>query len=160
MARLSPRQVEEYLDSHSEEWEAIVPLSGETFDPTSLVEVDYEPLDAVPDLGTAADEGMPLVHDDVLDGADKRRRVASVNRRWDNQVAVLLGDFLYARAFARSTRLSSRLCSQLLSVTTQRICAGEIDEAGSRMRLNKPDQGQDTLILVEHIAADDQVEQS
>ena len=35
-----------------------------------------------------------LVHDDVLDSAEKRRRVASVNRRWDNQIAVLLGDFL------------------------------------------------------------------
>ena len=73
-----------------------------------------------------------LVHDDVLDGSEVRRRVASVNQRWDNQVAVLLGDYLYARAFGLSTRLASRMCSQLLSVTTQRICAGEIDEAGQR----------------------------
>jgi len=73
-----------------------------------------------------------LVHDDVLDGAKVRRRVASVNERWDNQVAVLLGDFLYARAFGMSTRLSSRLCSRLLARTTQQICTGEIDEAASR----------------------------
>jgi octaprenyl-diphosphate synthase len=73
-----------------------------------------------------------LVHDDVLDGASVRRRVASVNQRWDNQVAVLLGDFLYARAFSLSTELSSRLCSQLLSRTTQKICVGEIDQAASR----------------------------
>jgi octaprenyl-diphosphate synthase len=39
-----------------------------------------------------------LVHDDVLDGSTMRRRVACVNERWDNQIAVLLGDFLYARA--------------------------------------------------------------
>lgn len=73
-----------------------------------------------------------LVHDDVLDGARTRRRVASVNVRWDNQTAVLLGDFLYARAFALSTDLSSRLASRLLSETTRRICVGEIEQSTNR----------------------------
>jgi octaprenyl-diphosphate synthase len=73
-----------------------------------------------------------LVHDDILDGAKVRRRVACVNERWDNQRAVLLGDFLYARAFALSTDLSSRLASRLLAETTRRICVGEIDQAASR----------------------------
>jgi len=73
-----------------------------------------------------------LVHDDILDGARVRRRVACVNERWDNQVAVLLGDFLYARAFALSTTLSSRLCSRLLAETTRRICVGEIEQATRR----------------------------
>ena len=73
-----------------------------------------------------------LVHDDILDGAQVRRRVACINQRWDNQVAVLLGDFLYARAFALSTTLSSRLCSRLLSETTRRICVGEIEQATRR----------------------------
>jgi octaprenyl-diphosphate synthase len=79
-----------------------------------------------------------LVHDDVLDGAEKRRRVASVNRRWDNQVAVLLGDFLYARAFHLSTTLTSRLASQLLAITTQEICAGEIEQAAGRFDFDMP----------------------
>ncbi|MEE8467325.1 MAG: polyprenyl synthetase family protein [Planctomycetota bacterium] len=73
-----------------------------------------------------------LVHDDVLDEAAVRRRVASVNQRWDNQVAVLLGDFLYARAFHLSTTLSSRIASQVLSIATQKICAGEIEQAAHR----------------------------
>ncbi|MCB9916396.1 MAG: polyprenyl synthetase family protein [Planctomycetes bacterium] len=73
-----------------------------------------------------------LVHDDVLDGAKVRRRVACVNERWDNQIAVLLGDFLYARAFGLSTRLSSRLASRLLAETTHRLCVGEIDQASRR----------------------------
>jgi octaprenyl-diphosphate synthase len=68
----------------------------------------------------------------VLDGARVRRRVACVNERWDNQVAVLLGDFLYARAFALSTDLSSRLCSRLLAETTRRICVGEIEQSTRR----------------------------
>ncbi len=73
-----------------------------------------------------------LVHDDILDGAEVRRRVACVNQRWDNQVAVLLGDFLYARAFALSTDLSSRLCSRLLAETTRRLCVGEIEQSTRR----------------------------
>jgi octaprenyl-diphosphate synthase len=73
-----------------------------------------------------------LVHDDILDGAQVRRRVACVNQRWNNQVAVLLGDFLYARAFALSTELSSRLCSRLLAETTRRLCVGEIEQTTRR----------------------------
>lgn len=73
-----------------------------------------------------------LVHDDVLDGAEVRRRVACVNQRWDNQTAVLLGDFLYARAFAVSTDLSSRMCSRVLAEATRRICIGEIEQAAGR----------------------------
>lgn len=73
-----------------------------------------------------------LVHDDILDGAEVRRRVACVNQRWDNQVAVLLGDFLYARAFALSTDLSSRLCSRVLAETTRRLCVGEIEQSTRR----------------------------
>jgi octaprenyl-diphosphate synthase len=73
-----------------------------------------------------------LVHDDILDGAEVRRRVACVNQRWDNQVAVLLGDFLYARAFALSTELSSRLCSRILAETTRTLCVGEIEQSTRR----------------------------
>jgi octaprenyl-diphosphate synthase len=73
-----------------------------------------------------------LVHDDVLDGAQVRRRVACVNQRWDNQIAVLLGDFLYARAFALSTELSSRLASRVLAETTRRLCVGEIEQSTRR----------------------------
>ncbi len=79
-----------------------------------------------------------LVHDDVLDGAKVRRRVACVNQRWDNQTAVLLGDFLYARAFALSTDLSSRLASRVLAETTRRICVSEIEQAARRYDFDLP----------------------
>lgn len=73
-----------------------------------------------------------LVHDDILDGAEVRRRVACVNQRWNNQVAVLLGDYLYARAFALSTQLSSRLTSRVLAETTRTLCTGEIEQSATR----------------------------
>jgi len=39
-----------------------------------------------------------LMHDDVVDGAATRRGRASVNARWGDRIAILVGDFLYARA--------------------------------------------------------------
>ncbi len=73
-----------------------------------------------------------LVHDDVLDGAEVRRQLPSVNLEWDNQTAILLGDWLYARAFGLSTRLASPLASQVLASVTARICVGEIRQAQGR----------------------------
>jgi octaprenyl-diphosphate synthase len=104
---------------------ALVLLSGEA---TSNTTDEHPTIAAVVEMIHLA----TLVHDDVLDGAEVRRRVACVNHRWDNQTAVLLGDFLYARAFAVSTDLSSRLCSRVLSEATRRICAGEIEQAAGR----------------------------
>jgi octaprenyl-diphosphate synthase len=86
-----------------------------------------------------------LVHDDVLDGAKVRRRVACVNERWDNQTAVLLGDFLYARAFALSTDLSSRLASRVLAETTRRICVSEIEQAARRFDFDLPEAAYETI---------------
>ena len=40
-----------------------------------------------------------LVHDDVLDDAETRRHLATVNSRWDIKSSVLLGDFLFTHAF-------------------------------------------------------------
>ena len=48
-----------------------------------------------------------LVHDDVLDEADMRRHLATVNARWDNEASVLLGDFLFTHAFYLASTLDS-----------------------------------------------------
>lgn len=69
-----------------------------------------------------------LVHDDVLDDATVRRRVRSVNADWGTQRAVLLGDYIYARAFHLSTGLRTQTCSRILSDVTRTLCEGEIDE--------------------------------
>jgi heptaprenyl diphosphate synthase len=43
-----------------------------------------------------------LVHDDIIDQADTRRGIASVNSRWDNRVAVLVGDYFYGKALKQA----------------------------------------------------------
>lgn len=73
-----------------------------------------------------------LVHDDILDEATMRRRLPSVNARWDTNTAVLLGDYIYAKAFSLSTRLDDQLASRTLSEVTKTVCQGEIDQIAHR----------------------------
>ncbi len=70
-----------------------------------------------------------LVHDDVLDEAELRRRVETVNKRWGERAAVLLGDFIYSRGFGISTEVPG--VSGLLAATTHTICEGELLQVGS-----------------------------
>jgi octaprenyl-diphosphate synthase len=46
-----------------------------------------------------------LIHDDIIDAADLRRGISTVNTLWGNQVAVLLGDYLFATAFDLVSRV-------------------------------------------------------
>ncbi|KAA3607781.1 MAG: polyprenyl synthetase family protein [Planctomycetota bacterium] len=69
-----------------------------------------------------------LVHDDLLDEAVQRRGLDCVHVEWGSHASVLLGDWIYARAFRRSTELKDPRCSQVLAAATERICAGEIHQ--------------------------------
>ncbi len=68
-----------------------------------------------------------LYHDDVIDEADSRRGIPSVNARWDNTVAILTGDYLFARASEISTELGADVCA-LLARTIATLCDGQIRE--------------------------------
>ncbi len=69
-----------------------------------------------------------LVHDDVLDGATMRRRQQTVNAVYGTEVPVLLGDFIYARAFHMSVQLRDPECSRVLAEVSRKLCQGEITQ--------------------------------
>ncbi|MBI4530901.1 MAG: polyprenyl synthetase family protein [Candidatus Latescibacteria bacterium] len=69
-----------------------------------------------------------LIHDDVVDSSTIRRGVASVNSIWDNQISVLMGDFLFSRALALLVKLDSKEALFSLSRATERISKGELFE--------------------------------
>src|SRR6185436_1221325 len=73
-----------------------------------------------------------LVHDDVLDEAQMRRHLATVNSRWDNEASVLLGDFLFTHAFYLASTLDSVLGCRLIGRATNIVCEGELRQKGSR----------------------------
>src|SRR5437762_1554107 len=52
-----------------------------------------------------------LVHDDIIDGAEVRRKVATLNALWGSETAVLLGDVVFSRAYLAAARLDDRFAS-------------------------------------------------
>jgi heptaprenyl diphosphate synthase len=68
-----------------------------------------------------------LYHDDVMDEARMRRGADSANARWDNTVAILTGDFLFARASDLLADLGPEAV-RIQARTFERLCTGQIRE--------------------------------
>lgn len=67
-----------------------------------------------------------LVHDDIIDNADTRRNRSSVNARFGNQSAVLMGDWLYMSAFETSLQERSLEILDILTRLTRKMTEGEL----------------------------------
>lgn len=67
-----------------------------------------------------------LVHDDIIDNADLRRSRASVNAKFGNQTAVLMGDWLYMSAFETSLEERSLEILEILTRLTRKMTEGEL----------------------------------
>ncbi len=67
-----------------------------------------------------------LVHDDVVDDADARRGLASINAVWKNKVAVLMGDYLLSRGLLLSLRYSDHYFLNSISYAVKRMSEGEL----------------------------------
>jgi heptaprenyl diphosphate synthase len=79
-----------------------------------------------------------LYHDDVMDSAPLRRGAESANERWGNTVAILTGDFLFARAADIAADLGADVV-RLQARTFERLCTGQIRETVG------PDAGEDPV---------------
>jgi octaprenyl-diphosphate synthase len=82
-----------------------------------------------------------LVHDDVLDEAQLRRHVDTVNARWDNEASVLLGDYLFSHAFYLAATTESTLACRIIGRATNITCEGELRQvhSGGDLQLAEPE---------------------
>ncbi len=76
-----------------------------------------------------------LVHDDIMDGADKRRSQPTVNAKWGNAISVLLGDCLFAHALKLSTSFPNGEISRRIASAASDVCSGEIIQTQRRFDL-------------------------
>ena len=67
-----------------------------------------------------------LLHDDVVDGSHQRRGRNTANDVWGNSASVLVGDFLYSRAFQMMVRLGSMRVMEIMADATNTIAEGEV----------------------------------
>jgi len=67
-----------------------------------------------------------LLHDDVVDASDLRRGQQTANNIWGNEASVLVGDFLYSRAFQMMVQVQNMRVMDILSEATNVIAEGEV----------------------------------
>jgi heptaprenyl diphosphate synthase len=80
-----------------------------------------------------------LYHDDVIDEADTRRSVETVNAKWGNLQAILAGDFLLAKASEIAASLGTEVAG-LLARTIGRLCEGEIEQLRHTYDVDRPEE--------------------
>jgi octaprenyl-diphosphate synthase len=81
-----------------------------------------------------------LLHDDVVDSSDRRRGRDTANTVFGNQASVLVGDFLYSRAFQMMVDIGRMRVMQILADATNTIAAGEVMQL---MNMHDPDVTED-----------------
>lgn len=86
-----------------------------------------------------------LLHDDVVDESDMRRGKATANAAFGNAASVLVGDFIYTRAFQMMTSLGSLRVLALMSEAVNVIAEGEVLQL---MNCNDPDITEESYMRV------------
>ncbi len=76
-----------------------------------------------------------LVHDDIMDDAERRRSQPTVNARWGNSLSVLLGDVLFSHALNLSTEFDDTHISRTIARTATEVCSGEMIQTQRRFDL-------------------------
>ncbi len=153
-------RVAETVQSHLEEVESRIAAESASFDPAVEGYVAYaiggrgkrlRPLMAL--LSGGATGGITpahidlavilelihiatLVHDDIMDEAERRRGQPTVNARWGNSLSVLLGDCLFAQALNLSTNFEKADVSRAIAQAARDVCSGEIIQTQRRFDLH------------------------
>src|SRR3954471_8591009 len=86
-----------------------------------------------------------LVHDDVLDEAELRRKGATINHLRGNEAAVLLGDYLISHSYHLCSSLDSQVASRMIARTTNQVCEGELLQIENR---NNYDLDEETYLKI------------
>ena len=87
-----------------------------------------------------------LIHDDVLDEAMLRRKKMSLNFRWGNEVSVVMGDYIYAKAFMILSEFKDQKVIRSLTETARVICMGELAQLEKRYDLTLSEESYVTMI--------------
>ncbi len=104
-------------------------LAGRACGPISSAHIDLAVIVELIHLAT-------LVHDDIMDEAERRRNQPTLNARWGNALSVLLGDALFAHALDLSTQFDDAEISRAIARATRDVCTGEIVQTQRRFDLH------------------------
>ena len=77
-----------------------------------------------------------LVHDDIIDGAGTRRGIPTVNSRYGDHIAILLGDYFFAKTAGLAAEVEDFRIDRLLAETVSTVCEGTIMEMLSAYQMD------------------------
>ncbi len=86
-----------------------------------------------------------LLHDDVVDMSTLRRGRPTVNAEWNNPSSVLVGDFIYSRAFQLLVKIDSMKVMEIIANTTNKIAEGEVLQL---IEKNNPDTSEKNYMQI------------
>ncbi|MDE6378908.1 MAG: polyprenyl synthetase family protein [Muribaculaceae bacterium] len=119
---LMGRVVEQYLRTKGKQIRPLlVLLSGRLFG-----EINDSTLHAAASLEML--HNATLIHDDVVDNADYRRRTATLNKDFDNRIAVLVGDFFVSTALQEAIKTKDMKAVRSVAELGRELSLGEIDQ--------------------------------
>jgi octaprenyl-diphosphate synthase len=104
-------------------------LSGGATGPITSAHIDLAVVVELIHLAT-------LVHDDIVDEAERRRSQPTVNARWGNSLSVLLGDCLFAHALNLSANFENAEVGRAIARAAREVCTGEIIQTQRRFDLH------------------------
>lgn len=78
-----------------------------------------------------------LVHDDIVDDSALRRGVQTINSKWNNSVAVLVGDFLFAKAFEILGQFQEKKILDQYTKAISLMSIGELEQLRNRFNCQK-----------------------
>jgi len=87
-----------------------------------------------------------LLHDDVIDKAEVRRNQPSVNAKWGNKVAILVGDYLFSEMLRISTEHKDYELLEIMNATVQEVCKGELIQMQNTANIDISEDIYNTII--------------
>jgi heptaprenyl diphosphate synthase len=81
-----------------------------------------------------------LVHDDVVDKADLRRGMPTVNAKWSNQISVLTGDYLFAKGFSLLAQTGNTRVVQIMAGVVYEMSRGELAQIASYFQVDQTEE--------------------
>ncbi len=129
------KDLEKFIKSPSKRIRSLVAILYMRAAKMYLLPEHYELLAAVELIHNAS-----LIHDDVIDDAKLRRSRKTLNEKFDNNLAVIGGDYLLALAMQKLVKIGSLEVLDIFSKTLEQMCFGEADQYFSRYKKTKIEQ--------------------
>ena len=129
------KELENFIFAPSKRIRSLVTILYMRASKMYLLPEHYELLSAVELM-----HNVSLIHDDVIDESKIRRQRKTLNEKFDNQLAVISGDYLLSQVLKKLTKIDSVKLTGMFADTLSDMCKGEICQYLNRNKITSLDE--------------------